>query len=206
MTIDLERLAVDADYWDEVAPEGASHLIDDFTFTKWEYGEEFSWDIRHDTAWVADDPIYPLSKYLKECYRWKVLAKPTKPATPKPHPTDTQPAESGAQISVEWDGEGLPPVGCDCKILRHGHCIPAKVIAHGEHLGEVVAFCQTESHAMVGDFRQFRPLRSQAERDREEIISAAVKVIDVRFGSPRSIYVGYCEALYEAGMLRRSDK
>lgn len=28
MTIDIERLKIDADYWDEVAPEKATHLYE----------------------------------------------------------------------------------------------------------------------------------------------------------------------------------
>ena len=69
----------------------------------------------------------------------------------------------------EWDGSGLPPVGCDCKIARHGHWIPAKIIAHGEDHGEAVAFCQTEFLPLIGDATQFRPIRAQAERDREDL-------------------------------------
>jgi hypothetical protein len=202
MTIDLKRLAVDADYWDEVAPEGASHLIDDVTFTKWEYGQEFSWNIRQNTAWVADDSSYSLSRYLKEGDRWKVLAKPIKPASPKSHPTDTQPTESGAQISAEWDGN-IPPVGW------HGECtwgrkcewsecviLPVGKIAKHEFNGWFVR--------VIDDYRaiDFRPIRSQADRDREEIINAADAVMAraMEEGQPMA------EALYAAGLLSNFEK
>jgi hypothetical protein len=208
MTIDLERLAVDLDYWDEVAPEGASHLIDDFTFTKWEYGEEFSWDIRHDTAWVADDPIYPLSKYLKECYRWKVLAKPTKPAAPKTHPTDTQDEESGAQISAEWEWENcLPPVGLEIEINAFGRdWIRAKVTAYGEkELLYKISEPQIDSDGdlISGELpankqrAQFRPIRSQADRDREDLAELLGNCVKMRttFGEMADVIIaaGYCK-------------
>jgi hypothetical protein len=41
MTIDVDRLAVDADYWDEVAPDGASHFMHTEKFVKWVFGVEW---------------------------------------------------------------------------------------------------------------------------------------------------------------------
>jgi hypothetical protein len=38
--VDMARLKVDAKYWDEVAPEGATHLIDGERFAKWVDGRE----------------------------------------------------------------------------------------------------------------------------------------------------------------------
>jgi hypothetical protein len=187
MNIDIDRLAVDADYWDEVAPEGATHFMYSEKFVKWVDGVEWGFYVSSDKAWKKAMCSWSLQRYTDNGN--EVITKPTNPAAP------------------EWDNTGLPPVGW------HGQCtwglkvqwdecviLPGREIAKHELSGWRVSY--------IADYReiQFRPIRSQAERDREEIINAAVKVIDVRFGSPRSIYVGYCESLYDAGMLRRSDK
>jgi hypothetical protein len=206
MIIDLERLAVDADYWDEVAPEGASHLIDEFTFTKWEYGQEFSWDIGRDTAWVADDKSYPLSRYLNEGDKWKVLAKPT---TSKSHTTDTQPAESGAQISAEWEN-GIPPAGW------HGECTWGNKENSHEcvilpDLKIAINFYTSWSVDQISQLEgvEFRPIRSQAEREREPVIIAALRAADPPADDeihPRQYLIDSLNILYDAGMLRMPDE
>jgi hypothetical protein len=187
MTIDLERLAVDADYWDEVAPEGATHFMYSEKFVKWVGGVELSFYVSSERKWKKSFCSWSLQQYI-DCGDY-MIAKPTKPA------------------AQEWDGEGLPPVGW------HGECTWGNkenshecVILPG--LKIAINFYTSWSVDQISQLEEveFRPIRSQEQREREEIINAAVKVIDVRFGSPRSIYVGYCESLYDAGMLRRSDK
>jgi hypothetical protein len=96
MTIDLERLAVDADYWNEVAPEGATHFMYSEKFVKWVDGVEWAFYTSSDKAWKQATLTWPLQKYTDNGN--EVVAKP------KSQPTDTQPAESGAQISVKWGG------------------------------------------------------------------------------------------------------
>jgi hypothetical protein len=205
MTIDLERLAVDLDYWDEVAPEGASHLIDEFTFTKWEYGQEFSWDIGRDAAWVANDPIYPLSRYLKEGDKWKVLAKPK---TPKSHPTDTQPAESGAQISAEWDGD-LPPEGADCEYgTGFGKWSPAKCIARGHDQSEDAAVIQTANRMYIVSKTDIHNLRGPyRQRQRDELISeikADLDALNVKHAN--NLAAGLAIGMINRGWRKVDDK
>jgi hypothetical protein len=96
MSIDLERLAVDLDYWDEMAPEGATHFMYSEKFVKWVDGVEWAFYTSSDKAWKQATLTWPLQKYTDNGN--EVVAKP------KSHPTDTQPAESGAQISVKWGG------------------------------------------------------------------------------------------------------
>jgi hypothetical protein len=202
MTIDLKRLAVDADYWDEVAPEGASHLIDEFTFTKWEYGQEFSWDIGRDTAWVADDSSYSLSRYLKEGDRWKVLAKPIKPAKPKSHPTDTQLAEPEAQISAKWDGRGVP------FFCWRGECTWGAKISWSECImltgGQIAKeyFGKWEVFSIDQLYKiEFRPMPSQSEKDRDLAIDHAFSKL-TEFREARQVLGD----LYDAGLLPKVNK
>lgn len=90
MTIDIERLKVDREYWDSVAPEGAT-AYDDQYVAPWRKSDEgcefyFSEALKN---WV--------STIRKDCAR-----------IPRPEPRQ-----------VEWDGEGLPPVGCECEVYPY---------------------------------------------------------------------------------------
>jgi hypothetical protein len=188
MTIDVDRLAVDAEYWNEVAPDGATHFMYSEKFVKWVDGVEWAFHASSSRKWKQSFCGWSLQQYF-DCGDY-IMPKPTKPA------------------AQEWDGEGLPPVGCECEVKGavENWC-KCKIVAH--HKSRAVFFCDHWAHESDYDAlpaSNFRPIRSQEQREREEIINAAVKVIDVKFGSPRSIYVGYCESLYDAGMLRRSDK
>jgi hypothetical protein len=78
MTIDLERLAVDADYWDEVAPEGASHLINEYYFVKWVDKIEYNFTNKLSLEWRSCRISWPLNQYTSHHFM-TVLAKPHKP-------------------------------------------------------------------------------------------------------------------------------
>jgi hypothetical protein len=285
MTIDLERLAVDADYWDEVAPEGATHFMYSEKFVKWVDGVEWAFYAFSDRVWKEAFCNWSLQDYINRgdgC----VTAKPAAPEwdnTGLPpvgwhgectwgrkcewsecvilpvgkiakhefngwfvrviddyRAIEFRPIRSQAEQELEdlakvlvecqdttinsvisgsdeikalrfaaakpkWAG-GFPPVGTKCKMANtRGKWLLVKIIDCSD--GYCFGWNLEETTMLYSnDVTDFSPIRSQAERDREEIINAAVKVIDVRFGSPRSIYVGYCESLYDAGMLRRSDK
>lgn len=77
-----------------------------------------------------------------------------------------------AASKTEWDGEGLPPVGCDCEFKS----------ASGEWVGvEITAIarnglCFVEpgktGENYVSFSREFRPIRSEAEKKRDEAETA----------------------------------
>jgi hypothetical protein len=165
MTIDLERLAVDADYWDKVAPEGATHFMHTEKFVKWVFGVEWVFYASSGREWKKTHCNWMLKQYLND--GTFVLAKAD---VPKPHPTDTQDEESGAQISAEWDGVGQPPIGCEVEVID-SECL---MYGQGES-GRVVAHVQNTSVVRMsyglGCFtaEYLRPIRSQAERERKEL-------------------------------------
>jgi hypothetical protein len=120
--------------------------------------------------------------------------------------------------AAEYDGTGLPPIGTECEFrigggLAEWHLCTVRYILNGDEDPDAdgwraVVWCphlDKDQLAHLPRF-QFRPIRSQAERDREEIINAAAKVVEVKFGSPRSVCIAYCEALYDAGRLRNAEK
>jgi hypothetical protein len=97
----------------------------------------------------------------------------------------------------EWVN-GLPFVGCECKVLHNGLFIPATIIAHGEQHGESVAVCQTEFHALIRNATQCRPTRSPAERVKEETMAYARNVCPYPHSETTKVDV---EALYDCGLL-----
>jgi hypothetical protein len=202
MTIDLERLAVDADYWDEVAPEGATHFMYSEKFVKWVDGVEWAFYTYSDKAWKQATLTWPLQKYTDNGN--EVVAKP------KSHPTDTQPAESGAQISAEWDGTGLPPVGCECKAVwleapDGGSREYKPVLVKGYFKSEVlqVWFCTQQGEDIVCRMNNcsFWTIRSQAERERDTAIDHAFSKL-TEFREAKQVLGD----LYDAGMLQMPDE
>jgi hypothetical protein len=189
MTIDLERLAVDADYWDEVAPEGATHFMYSEKFVKWVDGVEWAFYTSSDKAWKQATLTWPLQKYTDNGN--EVVAKP------KSHPTDTQPAESGAQISAEWEN-GIPPVGW------HGECTWGNKENSHEcvilpDLKIAINFYTSWSVDQISQLEgvEFRPIRSQAERDREDLAELLGNCVKMRttFGEMADVIIaaGYCK-------------
>jgi hypothetical protein len=149
MTIDLERLAVDADYWDEVAPEGATHFMYSEKFVKWVDGVELSFYVSSERKWKKSFCSWSLQQYI-DCGDY-MIAKPTK---------------SAAQ---EWDGEGLPPVGVKVNCLTSSGWSADATIVHVTITGTVIAEMDDGSvyHSVCAE--KFRPIRSQAERERKEL-------------------------------------
>jgi hypothetical protein len=191
MTIDLERLAVDADYWDEVAPEGATHFMHTEKFVKWVFGVEWVFYASSGREWKKTHCNWMLKQYLND--GTFVLAKAD---VPKPHPTDTQPAESEAKIPAEWDGEGLPPVGTECELacsvqvsfedkaivtyVPEGTRVEINGSANFGH-NEVRVFSSAIDGAWFVGFHKefaFRPIRSHAERERDDLARALLDDLD----------------------------
>ena len=88
----------------------------------------------------------------------------------------------------EWDGQGLPPVGCRVEANYGGKWVVATVayIDRPEAHGDAVAW----KEALVFDCKttrpfwadEFRPIRSEAEKKKEEAIESMAAVIDYRHG------------------------
>ncbi|WP_105629755.1 hypothetical protein [Cronobacter malonaticus] len=90
-------------------------------------------------------------------------------------------AIAAAQQPV-WDGEGLPPVGCECEISVCGGWEPGRIVFSDENIG-VAYVCESSLSPTLdcvsgfSALKHFRPIRSEADRRRDEIakdINAAV--------------------------------
>jgi hypothetical protein len=158
VTIDIRRLSVDLDYWDKVAPNGASHFMYSEKFVKWVDGVEWVFYTSSDKAWKQAVLTWPLQKYTDNGN--EVVAKPSKPAAP------------------EWDGEGLSPVGTECEVNINDIELSlvgtpdgwrwCEILAHRDDCAIVwIPSCNVA--AKVTNRRAFRPIRSQKQTDLDNI-------------------------------------
>ena len=113
----------------------------------------------------------------------------------------------------EWDGTGRPPVGAECKYRIGGGeaewypCTVKHVLAGDDYEDadgwRAVVWCphlEKDQIAHLPRF-EFRPIRTQAQREREETLCEARNAV---LGAPAEIDA--FETLYDAGMLRRAGE
>ena len=110
----------------------------------------------------------------------------------------------------EWNGTGLPPVGTECEAVlledpEGGGRDFERVIIKG-YWEKQVWFCTAGGEDfthLLADV-DFLPIRTQAQREREEVVETAHAIIvDARAGSTLDDVL---QALYDAGMLRRAGE
>ena len=163
--------------WTE-APEGATH-----------------WDTRG-AVWC---------KHLHFWYygRWNHEGAIHDLAEDRYTPRPTEPAPTAWPTA--WNGTGFPPVGTKCEgvwleVPNGGDRVVEVVIVKGYYKKQVW-FCTTsgEDIAHLTKNVDFRPIRTQAQIEREELIIIATRVLihdDVLTEQHAA------EALYDAGMLK----
>lgn len=162
MTIDTQKLATDPEYWDSVAPEGATHyspLVERFVKECRSCYMAHITEGRHGEWIVIESP-----------QSHQYIPRPTKPET-------------------EWKG-GLPPTGCECELTHPVRAsfedreviadVPegTKVKINGRadfgH-GEVCIFSGTTDGAWFTGYHKelaFRPARTKQQRQRDELAEA----------------------------------
>lgn len=128
-------------------------------------------------------------------------------------------------MSIEWNGEGLPPVGLTVKIpddMASGNSFLAKfegllvdIVGHTVNQDEIplAVFKYEDSegilryHALCGDNGNFEPIRTPeqiAAKEREDAVAAMAEAIDLRpVSKPHSSYL---YALYDAGYRLQEPK
>ena len=86
-------------------------------------------------------------------------------------------AALAASKQVEWDGNGLPPAGCECEFHKHSsgsekeewikviimYASEYTCVMKGSDVGEIIHHPRT---------LEFRPIRNEADRKREDAIAA----------------------------------
>lgn len=145
MTAPTEEQLRDFDFWTREAPARATHCA------RFPSGE---------IEWQKRSPDRFPQRWSERRMLWedaghaatgKLFARPAKPE-PK-----------------GWDGEGLPPVGCECEVKAWAASwFGCTVLAHDGQ----IAVCRMGDDYPNGSYEgfvdvEFRPLRTQAERDAE---------------------------------------
>lgn len=114
-------------------------------------------------------------------------------------------AALAASKQHEWPGEGLPPAGCECEWQDRNtkHWTKVSVVYASEWV-TVIRECKITDPVELAidnygdeDRRQFRPIRTEAERKRDDRIVSLNNFIDGFLKSTNGNHSHLGEALYE---------
>lgn len=127
-----------------------------------------------------------MSTNIADCWRWNHNGTDSDIIAYRPHqPQEVaqteaeQEAEQEADLNecigqapaTAWSGEGLPPVGCVCERSWAGDkWLQCEIIFTGDEI-VLVKLATREAAYHLSDVR-FRPIRSEAERKRDEAVQA----------------------------------
>jgi len=187
MNIDTERLAKDRAYWDEVAPEGATHYDPEDIDAPWMMETAKNWMFYWGgkKEWVGYSQRAMLTRILA-----RLVIRPDAPE--------------------EWDGTGLPPVGTECECWHQGvsdrkHWVKCDVIGpYGDYV-----ICAPNGGGFYGfDANELRQVRTQAQRERDDLLTSIIEDYRKSLNSPVStielnLISEFANYLFEIGMLRR---
>ncbi|VEC00275.1 Uncharacterised protein [Cedecea lapagei] len=91
---------------------------------------------------------------------------------------DKYEAALSASKATEWNGEGLPPVGCECEVAWSGaKFIPCKILYIG--VSVVLVRLDRSEECYTLSTVKFRPIRSAANRKRLEVAEALIRFLDL---------------------------
>ena len=178
MNIDIKRLRVDAGYWAAVAPEWADSyglagvLGIPVWFNGFQYKHVGGVQVGH-TFSFEEQNGYASKEIRIKAHRPEVQAP-------------------------EWDGTGRPPVGAECEVLDRVSGKLNRVEITAVSRDHLVALFNGEE-VLLKKNCQFRPIRTQARREREDLINAATEILNQDHVLTER---DAAEALYDAGMLR----
>lgn len=120
----------------------------------------------------------------------------------------------GQDVAPAWDGDGLPPVGADCEIYNRSEWVAVKIKFIGDKWivaepleGMNEDCCENQLHgedcySIADKPHAFRPLRTEAEKEREIGVSEMLKLM---YGPQEYNYREICEIIYDAGY-RKENK
>ncbi|EOC1313606.1 hypothetical protein ACTEV4_000560 [Cronobacter turicensis] len=99
-----------------------------------------------------------------------------------------------------WNGEGMPPVGCKCERECPSGRVTYRINYVSEkHIVYTMTSSGTEYSSPVGNYK-FRPIRSEADKKRDEAIAALVNFKIGYHSYPKAAeeYLREVKALYDA--------
>lgn len=104
------------------------------------------------------------------------------------------------QVTTEWSGEGLPPVGVECEMLWNDEWVKCAVKAYGDEQFIFKADGHREWAGHISNF-SFRPIRSHEDVTRARVRSQECdKIFSILSGVERQgNRSDMAEAVYDAG-------
>lgn len=114
-------------------------------------------------------------------------------------------------LKSEWDGEGLPAVGCECEVKVGGDNYNLCRIVYSDSNagvafiylgGDDEKYCGTIDCVTAGAaYGYFRPIRSEADKKREEAISEIASILEYRKGCSEIPLSGWIYTAIDAGKI-----
>lgn len=107
-------------------------------------------------------------------------------------------------MSIDWNGEGLPPVGCECEVndeRTDSWSLVDSVLAHACVHGRDVAVFQIADYIGYSPTDRFRPIRTEAERRRESSVDAICDILRVDRDCGERIYLVKIYEAFAAGKI-----
>jgi hypothetical protein len=87
-----------------------------------------------------------------------------------------------------WNGEGLPPVGAECELLRGKEWVPVEITGKGKRVTVFRRLCNHGLEEITeADATEFRPIRSEEDR----LVEQALKDISAEpdeYGADSVVY------------------
>lgn len=138
-------------------------------------------DVKFEKGYVQ--AAYPAGEYSWE-HNWQgsnIIAYRLRQSQEVAHTEAEQEADLneciGQTPAPVWSGEGLPPVGCVCERSWAGDkWLQCKIIFAGDDI-VVVKLATREAAYHLSDVR-FRPIRSEADRKRDESLRVIYEILD----------------------------
>ena len=111
-----------------------------------------------------------------------ILSEPSKPEAP------------------EWDGSGMPPVGCECEArnYHYGQAFEAAKVVHRTRKGVILVEYASGDAGFLTAPADFRPIRSEEDVAVEEMLA-----LDCEPHEGMLSRADFCRTLYRAGYRKR---
>jgi|SRR5690554_3706559 len=110
-------------------------------------------------------------------------------------PILSEPSETEA---TEWDGEGVPPVGCECELLRGKEWVPVEITGKGKRVTVFRRLCNHGLEEITeADATEFRPIRTAAQRAEEKAVEEMLS-LDCEPREGMLSRSDFCRAIYRA--------
>lgn len=113
----------------------------------------------------------------------------------------------GQDVDPAWNGDGLPPVGTICEALMPAldntlwHWRTVKVVESGAPGAEKEVLAYDIENTKPAWTDEFRPLRTEADKKRDEAIKGMASVIDYRNGCSSKPLAGWIYDAISAGKI-----